>query len=191
MSMASSLSPNLKAKLVVVETSTKFSKPPDFTVPPPPIPHFVDPLAVGAGEGGCSHHPVVTEASEDGVAAADKVVISFFSRLSFFILLSCRMLNELLSSFQMLTNNDLMHLSSYLIVGCILLMVLFTVAACSLRCCTRYTCHIASQTPVCHLPQKILKWSVKLPFADSRRKEKNDRCLSCCRSIVHSARISV
>eukprot|EP00093_Oithona_nana_P009642 09642.XXX_470136_468928_1 [CDS] Oithona nana genome sequencing. len=36
----------------------------------------------------------------------------------------------------MLTNNDLMHLSSYLIVGCILLMVLFTVAACSLRCCT-------------------------------------------------------
>ena len=156
MSMASSLSPNLKGKLAVVETSTKFSKPPDFTVPPPPIPHFVDPLAVGAGEGGCSpsHHPVVTEASEDGVAAADKVVISFFSRLSFFILLSCRMLNELLSSFQMLTNNDLMHLSSYLIVGCILLMVLFTVAACSLRCCTRYTCHIASQHQCIICPRK-------------------------------------
>jgi len=37
---------------------------------------------------------------------------------------------------EMLTNDDLLHLSSYLIVGCILLMVLFTMAACSLRCCT-------------------------------------------------------
>jgi len=36
----------------------------------------------------------------------------------------------------MLTNDDLLHLSSYLIVGCILLMVFFTMAACALRCCT-------------------------------------------------------
>jgi len=40
---------------------------------------------------------------------------------------------------EMLTNDDLLHLSSYLIVGCILLMVFFTMAACSLRCCTLST----------------------------------------------------
>lgn len=53
-------------------------------------------------------------------------------------LLAVRIANELTSLlFQMLTNNDLLHLSSYLIIGCILLMFFFSVAACSLRCCTR------------------------------------------------------
>ena len=60
-------------------------------------------------------------------AACDKVVYKN----------QCMIPNEKEIIFQMLTNDDLLHLSSYLIVGCILLMVLFTLAACSLRCCTR------------------------------------------------------
>ena len=91
MSLASSLlSPNLKEKLVGETTrSLKFAKPPEFTVPPPPLPHFVDPLAAVpdldlGGHGGCSPACSVEAASAVSTTTeADKVVISFFSRLSF------------------------------------------------------------------------------------------------------------
>jgi len=48
---------------------------------------------------------------------------------------------------KMLTNTDLIHLSSYLIIGCILLMVVFTMAACALRCCT--SSHFLSSSNDC------------------------------------------
>ena len=67
MSLAPTLPPNLKERLVVEPTPTKFDKPPEFTVPPPPIPHFIDPLAVGAGEGGCLHSEAASTEATDKV----------------------------------------------------------------------------------------------------------------------------
>ena len=67
MSLASTLPPlDLKERLVV-EPTAKFDQPPEFTVPPPPIPHFIDPLAVGAGEGGCLHPEVASTEETDKV----------------------------------------------------------------------------------------------------------------------------
>ena len=181
MSLASSLlSPNLKEKLVGETTrSLKFAKPPEFTVPPPPLPHFVDPLAavpdLDLGHGGCSPACSVEAASAVSTTTeADKVVISFFSRLSFSSVTLLLLSNAKWIAFfsdadqqwfdaPFLLPDSGMHSAHGPFHGCSLLTSMLHKVYMSHSFFSQHQCVIFP-------PYPVLKWSVKLAFSDSRAK---------------------